>query len=176
MPERRKQRKPMIPAQSSGAACSSAKAFGNRIDEILGRHGVLGVSAVHRVAGEVGWSQRFSIPARQYSQVWSVLCSQAIPTRAPIGNRRAPSPSFSTIADDLVPGNHRRFARRQFAFNHVQIRAAYAAHLHANENFAFARLRSGTSVNTSGFVYRRGRMKKASFHRGTIPYLLTAHH
>src|SRR2546427_6782705 len=49
-------------------------------------------------------SQRFSAPARQYSQVPSVLCSQAIPTLAPIAKRCALLLIFSTVPTTWCPG------------------------------------------------------------------------
>jgi hypothetical protein len=44
------------------------------------------------------------MPARQYSQLPSVWCSQAMPTRAPGLNREAPSPHFSTTPTIWCPG------------------------------------------------------------------------
>jgi hypothetical protein len=38
-----------------------------------------------------------------------------------------------------MPGNYRREFRRQLPFDHVQIRAAHAAHLYAHKHFARAR-------------------------------------
>src|SRR5438105_2902832 len=45
-------------------------------------------------------------------------------------------PEFFYRADNLVPGDDRRLARRQFALDDVQIRAAHSAGVYANQNFA----------------------------------------
>ena len=42
-------------------------------------------------------------------------------------------------ANHLMSGNHGRFARRQFAFDDVQIGAAHTARADANQNFTVAR-------------------------------------
>ena len=48
---------------------------------------------------------------------------------------------FFNHSYDLMSRNYRRLFWRKFALDHVQICAAYAAHLHAHQNFASARLR-----------------------------------
>jgi hypothetical protein len=69
-------------------------------------------------------------------------------------------------ADDLVTWNHRGFARREFPFDHVQIGAADAARLHADEHFSFAGPRYGHIGEFERIsLDRRGRTQKAGFHR-----------
>src|SRR5208337_684917 len=51
-----------------------------------------------------GASHKFSSPRRQYSQVPSVLCSHAIPTRVPAGNLSAPTPLAAIRPTTWCPG------------------------------------------------------------------------
>jgi hypothetical protein len=54
--------------------------------------------------------------------------------------------TFAAFLDDanhLVPGNHRRFSQRQFAFDNVQIGTADTAKIHADQYFALPGLRNG---------------------------------
>ena len=44
-------------------------------------------------------------------------------------------PEFFYRADNLVPGDDRRLARRQFALDDVQIRAAHTARVHGDQEF-----------------------------------------
>ena len=61
--------------------------------------------------------------------------------------------------------NDRRFARRQFAFDDVQVRAADATIGDANEHFTIGRLRNGNIGETSGLdLDSRRRFQEACFH------------
>src|SRR5579864_9272849 len=62
--------------------------------------------------------------------------------RAEVEGLESRSESFHD-ANDLMTGDHRRFALRQFAFDDVEIGAADAAAVDADEDFAGGRLRRG---------------------------------
>jgi hypothetical protein len=49
---------------------------------------------------------------------------------------------FLDCADDLMPGNHGRFSRGQFAFDYVQISATDTAKTYADQYFPFSGLRN----------------------------------
>jgi hypothetical protein len=51
--------------------------------------------------------------------------------------------TFLNDADNLMPRDHRSFSRRQIAFDYVQISAADAAKMHADQHFALSGLRNG---------------------------------
>ena len=103
----------------------------------LRRQRVLGVAAVHGPAGEVRRGRRDSRgPSGRYGQTPQVRCSQAMPTRSPGRKRAAPGPALSTTPTTWWPGNHGRLARREFALDHVQVRAADRAGPHPHQHFA----------------------------------------
>jgi hypothetical protein len=65
-----------------------------------------------------------------------------------------------------MPGNHRGFFLRQLAFDHVEIGAADTAHFHANQDFAFARLRVRRFAKFERIsLDRRWRMEQTGLHR-----------
>src|SRR5215472_9708999 len=115
--------------------------FRNRINEILRRNDVLRKATVHGIAREF---RRVTQILRARSAVFTRSIrfvqprySDALPDAKALGALS----QFLDRADYLVPGNHRRFPRWQFAFNHVQVRPANAASMHAHQEFAFTRLR-----------------------------------
>ena len=141
------------------------KGFRNGVREILRRHGVFGVSAVNGVAGERGMiAEIFHSGAAVFARAVGAMQPGDSNARADGESRRSLAELFDD-ADDLVPGNYWRLARRQFAFNDVQIGAADAAHFHADENFARGGLRHRRVGEFERIrCDRRGRMKQAGFH------------
>ena len=142
------------------------KRFGNRINERLGCDRVFGVAAVDRVAGERRMiAEIFPAGAAEFAGEVRAVKPRHADARAPRETMRALAQFFDD-ADDLVAGNHRRFARRQFAFHHVEIGAADAAAAHAQKDFALAGLRDGRVREFERIGRdRRGRMQEARFHR-----------
>src|SRR5579883_2714762 len=114
------------------------KTLRNGIDKILARDGVFGIAAIDGVAGE----------GRVIAEIFragTTILASAISAVQP-GDSDARSffeaasvrPIFLDHADDLMAGNHGRLARRQFALDNVQVRAANSAGVNANENFTTA--------------------------------------
>ncbi len=141
------------------------EAIGNGVDEIFGCDDIFGVAAIDGVAGEFRMVAEI-LGAR------AAIAADAVGAMQP-GNsnarakREASSAGTELLdhADDLVPWNDGRLARRQFAFDDVQVGAANAAEAHADENLAIRRLRH----RDVGELQRRGgdrswSVKQASFH------------
>ena len=148
---------------------------GDRIDEVLGRDGVFRVTAVNRVSREGRMVAEIFLSARQNSQVWSALCSQGMPTRAPMRRAVRRLRPISRSCRRLDVQESPAICAAAILLRHVQIGAANSAGVHANENFAFLGLRNwhiGENQRICG--YRRGGFQDAGFHRGTLPYPLTS--
>src|SRR6185312_7093895 len=94
----------MIPAHSSGAACSSGTASGSTYaySSRTRQNSAYPPSTSQPV--KVGCRQRFSAPRRQNRQEPSVPPSHGTPTRSPVRNRVAPGPSASTTPTTSWPG------------------------------------------------------------------------
>jgi hypothetical protein len=69
-------------------------------------------------------------------------------------------------AYDLVPGDQRKFARRQLSLYHVQIGAADGAGPHADQHLASGWLRRRRFGEVQGIGFdRRNRTQQAGFHK-----------
>src|SRR5438034_6364227 len=67
-----------------------------------------------------------------------------------------------------MPRNDRGLPWRQFAFHHMQVRAAYAASIDAHEQFAFTRLGGGNILVLKRIAFHlRRRLQNTRFHRET---------
>src|SRR5437667_11272303 len=67
-----------------------------------------------------------------------------------------------------MPRNDRGLPWRQFAFHHMQVRAAYAASIDAHEQFAFSRLGGGNILVLKRIAFHlRRRLQNTRFHRET---------
>src|ERR1700745_1931895 len=67
-----------------------------------------------------------------------------------------------------MPRNDRGLPWRQFAFHHMQVRAAYAASIDAHEQFAFTRLGGGNILVMKRIAFHlRRRLQNTRFHRET---------
>src|SRR5260370_13101805 len=103
------------------------KSLWNRIDKILRRNDIFGISAIHAVAGER------RIVAKIF-RAGAAIFTSPVGLMLPVNSnsRSISKPSriltlFLYDADNLVSGNHARFARWQLSFNDVQICSAHAA-------------------------------------------------
>src|SRR5690242_11615913 len=77
-------------------------------------------------------------------------------------------PEILNGADYLMSRNDRRFARRQFTFDDVQIRPAHAASSYTDQDFASTRLRHGHIRELEWICFdSRGRAEQAGFHLAT---------
>ena len=131
----------MIPAHSSGAACSSGTASGSTYaySSRTRQNSAYPPSTSQPV--NVGCRQRFSAPRRQNRQLPSVPPSQGTPTRSPGAEPGRTRPERVDHADHLVAGRHLRSLRRQVALGQVQVGTADAAGAHAHPDLAGPRLR-----------------------------------
>src|SRR5205085_12491514 len=95
------------------------KSFRNRVHTILRRDEVLGVAAVHTVPGELR-SVTQTLRSRAAVFASSIRFMQPRNSAArPDGESARISAKLLNGANHLMPGNDRRLARWQFAFNHV---------------------------------------------------------
>src|SRR5712672_3014793 len=100
--------------------------------------------------------------------IWTHAVHVIQPGNAYAGSFGKPArilPSFLDNAHDLMSRNHRRFARRQFAFNNMQIRAANAAAAHAYQNLTGGRFRLLDIGKLEGIRFDgSGMLEQAGFH------------
>src|SRR6266481_6924731 len=119
------------------------KVFWNLIYKLFPRHGVLRISAIDGVPGELRMVAKIF---HSGAAVFARLIRAVKPGNShPRASAKTPG-LFATFLDDanhLVPRDHRRFSRWQFAFDYVQISATDAAKMHADQHFALSRLRHG---------------------------------
>ncbi len=113
----------------------------NSVDEIFRRNDVFRITAIHAVAREHRVVAKIfrARPAIFATPIGAVQPGDANAVADP-----KPPRVLSSLLDnthDLMPRNHRRFARRQFSFNHMQISSAHAAGAHTHEHFTALRLR-----------------------------------
>ena len=107
---------------------------------MLRRNCIFRVPAVHGVARKCG------VVTKVFHSGPAVFASLIGAVKPGNSDARADLKSFCAVAkffdhsDGLMPRNYGRFARRQFTFDNVQIGSANAAHFHADENLALARL------------------------------------
>jgi hypothetical protein len=82
----------------------------------------------------------------------------------------SPGAEFLDHADNLVPWNDGRLARRQFTLDDVQVGAANAAVADADENLAISRLRHRdvSELQRRGGDWCRS-VKQAGFHLEFLP-------
>jgi hypothetical protein len=148
--------------------------FPKGIHEILGRDDKFSIAAVHGVTRECGVIAKIFHP-REAIFASLVRAVQPGDTHAR-AERKTPGTlaGFCDDADNLMPGNYRRFARRQFSFDHVKIGATNAASFHMYQNFTLLRLR-GRHLSEHQRIRRhwRRRLKQTGFHSSTIVHLLT---
>src|SRR6516162_7635326 len=142
------------------------KAARQSVNERLGRYNEFGVTAIHAVA-------------REQRRVAKVFLSAPAVFAGPIGlvqpgnaHSRSNGKAFRAGAqfldrsNHLMSRNHRRNLRRKFSFDHMQVRPADPAHLHAHQNFTI--VRTGVRKFT---VFERicsnfcGCAQEAGFHR-----------
>ena len=105
---------------------------------------VLGVAAVHGVAGE-RWANRRGSPCRAGNTGRCRRCRRSRRRR-----RAASAVALDYFADDLVARNHALAQRRQLALDDVQIGAAHAASPHAEQHLAGPGVGTGISRISSG--------------------------
>ena len=102
----------MIPAHSRGDACDVVECVRNRIGIVLRNDGILGVPSVAVIARvTASCSHRFSLPARQNSQIPHVFRSQAMPTRCPTSRIWQPGPQSIDDPHHLMADNDRALVR-----------------------------------------------------------------
>src|SRR4029077_4583358 len=133
-------------ADDSGAEKRSGllilEVFRNLVYKILPRDGVLRVAAIHGVPSELRVvAEIFHSGAAVFASLIGAMepCNSHPRTLA---NSPGTFAGFLDCADDLMPGNHWRFSRRQFAFDYVQIGATDTAKTHADQYFPFSGLRN----------------------------------
>ena len=119
-----------------------AKVFRNLVHKIFSRDGVLRISAIDGVAGELRMvAEIFQSGAAVFAGLIRAMEPRNSHTRA---NAKTPGAlaAFLDGANDLVPRDHGGFSRRQFAFDYVQIGAADTAKIYADQYFALPGLRN----------------------------------
>ncbi len=163
-PATRRLRKPMIPAQSSGAACTSSSAGGSGKTKSARAGGEPGVPAIDRVAGEC---RRVAEILRAAAAVGTRAVGAADPRDShPRADRKGGSGAGGDLAHNLVSGNQRAEARRQLAFHDVEVGAADAAGAHANHNLVGRGFRTRHLADLEGPAFNRaGRTKNGGAHR-----------
>jgi hypothetical protein len=128
----------------------------NRVDEILRRDHVLGVASVDGVASELGMLAEVLFTG-------AAILATAVGTiqsrNADAGPKRVSSGAGTALfdyADGLMARRNRGPARRQLAFNDVQVRTANTANLHPDENLAWAGSGDGAVATPQGVGFHRG--------------------
>src|ERR1700756_4773995 len=119
------------------------KVFWNLVYKLFPRDSVLRISTIDGVTGELGKVAKI---LHSVAAVFAGLIRAMQPRNShPRASAKTPGvlAAFLNAPNHLVPGNHRRFSRLQFAFDYVQIGAAHAAKVHADQYFARSGLRNG---------------------------------
>ena len=127
-----------------------AEAPRERVDEILGGRDVLGVAAIHHPAGEHGaLAKVFARGAAVFARAAGLAQPGDAHARARLETRCVGAVLFHD-AHHLVAGHDGRFAGRQFALDHVEVGAAYAAGTDPHQHLAGGRLRFGQIHDAEG--------------------------
>jgi hypothetical protein len=129
------------------------------------RDDVLRVAAVHGVAGEFRTVAEILRPG---AAVLAGFIGLVKPGDADASTDGKAPRILTLLLDnphDLVTRNHRRLARRQFAFDYMQIGAAHTASMHTRKHFVVARLRHGRIREFEWIRFYLGwRMEQTGFH------------
>src|SRR5439155_12016976 len=140
----------------------------NGVHEIFRRNDVFRIAAIGTVARE------HRVIAKIFRVCLAIFAGSIRPMKPGNANAVAdleapcvlPLPLDNT--HDLVARNHRRFARRQFSFDHVQVGPAHAAGAHTHEHFTALWLRRRDFPVFQRIRFNRSRRaQQACFHRET---------
>src|SRR6185437_15233200 len=135
-----------------------AKALGNRIDELLRRGQILGITAIHGPSGEQRIGTEILASARA---VLTSSTSAMQPGHADAGSCRISlggAARASDASDHLMSGNHMFQFGRKLTLRDVQIRAANAADAHFDQDFVDFGLRNWQFGEDERIVFDLGGM------------------
>src|ERR1019366_3674045 len=128
--------------------------------KIAARRGILRVTAVDGISGEC---RRIAKIFEATAAVWAISVDAADPGNAYArAKRQLGRCAFYDVAHDLMAGDESILARRQFALNDVQIRAAHAARPNSKQHLTRCRLRLGSVFDLKRLF--RG-FENGGFHR-----------
>jgi len=113
---------------------------GKRKREIGANDGVFGIAAIYGVTGEGGRIAEI-LEAEATISAGSVGSSHPGNSDARAGRKIIRGPSYY-FTDNLMSGDYSWAARRQVAFNYVQVSAAYSTGTYTQENLAWLRFGS----------------------------------
>src|SRR5215472_7589852 len=144
------------------------KLLWNGIYKTFWRDDGLGIATVHCVASEL---RAIAKIFRARSAVLAGPVGFVQPGNSHTRTDGKSSRVFAQLldgTDNLVSRDDRRLPWRQFAFNHVQVRAAYRASMHPHEYFAFTRQRSRNLPEFQWIgLHLRSSLQNTRFHRET---------
>jgi len=167
-------------ARQRSAALDVAERLGQFIDEIGRRDGVLGVSAVGVIAGELGrlaeiflsLGAEAALAARvaQPGDAHPPANLQRLRNRKRLMRSRKRRTQLVDRADDLVAGDDRQLLLGQIPLDHVQVGAADRATADANPHLARGRLgRRQIDQFQRRRIDRRDTAKEHGFHGNSRP-------
>ena len=138
------------------------EALRDAVEEMRAGEGQAGIAAVHGPAGERGAVAEV-LPA---GEAEAALPAGAVEPGDADALARAEAAGVARHrAHHLVAGDERRFAGREFAFDHVEVRAADRAGAHPHQHLAGAGLRRRDIGELEGAgLERRGRAQQPGFH------------
>jgi hypothetical protein len=112
------------------------KLVGDYVNEILWRKRVFRIAAIHCISRELGRIAQIFLAAMTVCAGAISLVQPGNPDTLPHRKAFRLRAEFFDRSDYLVARNQRRFYRRKFTLDHVQVSAANAAYLHAHEHFS----------------------------------------
>ena len=125
----------------------------NRVNEIFRRNCVLRIAAVHCISRELGLVAKILLTAMAVRAGAIRFMQPGDAYAFPYGKAFCLGTEFFDRSHNLVAGNQRRFFRRKFALDHVQVGAANATQTFTRTSTS-PRPGSGLSISLSrrGFV------------------------
>ena len=128
--------------RSLAVGCDKIRILRQRGAEVRPRHGILGIAAVHRVAGKGRMVAQVLVPLAA-QQARAVDAAHPRDADAPANHiLRYTGAGLLHAAHDLVARSHRIAQRRQLTHGDVQVGAADPARFHAQQHLALRRLRN----------------------------------
>jgi hypothetical protein len=127
------------PGAEQGSGVFVWQAIRNRIQKILRCHDPFRKSSIHGVAREQRRVTEILFSSLAIAARSVRLVQPSNPHAHALRKARSTRSRLFDFSDDLMPRNHGRFLRREFSFDHMQVRAADTAYLYADEDLSGTR-------------------------------------